>query len=70
MAAAAASSDGFVSVNDEWTGVNLHHEYKGATGTVTRAGNGWKIHYDFTGGGYGFVQVGHDNRKRKTVCAR
>ena len=27
MAAATAAGDGFVPVNDAWTGVNLHHEY-------------------------------------------
>ncbi len=57
LAAAAAPGNGFVPVGDAWTGVNLHHEYKGATGTVTRAGNGWKIHYDFTGGGHGMGMI-------------
>ena len=43
----------FVPITNAWTGVNLHPEYKGATGTLTRVENGWNIHYDFTGGGHG-----------------
>ena len=48
-----AAHGAFIPITNAWTGVNLHPEYKGATGTLTRVENGWNIHYDFTGGGHG-----------------
>ena len=32
----SAAHGAFVPVTNAWTGVNLHPEYKGATGTLTR----------------------------------
>ena len=49
----SAAHGDFVPITNAWTGVNLHPEYKGATGTLTRVENGWNIHYDFTDGGHG-----------------
>ena len=53
----AAAHGAFVPITNAWTGVNLHPEYKGATGTLTRVENGWNIHYDFTGGGHGMGMI-------------
>ena len=32
---------------------NPHAEFKGASGSIAKEGDGWKIHYDFSGGGHG-----------------
>ena len=53
----AAAHGAFVPITNAWTGVNLHPEYKGATGSLTRVASGWNIHYDFTGGGHGMGMI-------------
>ena len=57
----AAAQGAFIPITNAWTGVNLHPEYKGATGTLTRVENGWNIHYDFTGGGHGMGMYAPEN---------
>ncbi len=46
--AAAATS---AALPDATYDILLHH--KGAAGSISRTGDGWKIHYDFSGGGHG-----------------
>ena len=57
LACLAAPDGARHALDDAKIGLNCHPEYKGAAGTVAREGNGWRIHYDFSGGGHGLGMI-------------